>query len=151
MRTLVSRGLTVSVAALSTMIAGTGVASASSPADKAVAACGSSYYVQRQQSMGLGQNTTVFLLYSASTRNNCVVTVKHENAGAYYGTATGLGAGIQAEGGSWKKDDGDYKYYAGPVYLSAAGQCVRFWGHYEEIGASSIRDWYHTSTFGNCG
>ncbi|MEU4152146.1 hypothetical protein [Streptomyces sp. NPDC026659] len=49
------------------------------------------------------------------------------------------------------KNDGDFKYYAGPVYVHAPDSCVRFWGHYEEIGASSIRDWYYTSPYGNCG
>ncbi|MFF9487489.1 serine/threonine protein kinase [Streptomyces sp. NPDC014676] len=151
MRKSISRVLALTAAAFGILLAGSGVAHAATPAERAVAACGSSYYVQRSHTMGLGQNVTAYLLYSSSTGNNCVVTVKHENAGAYFGTATGLGAGIQAEGGSWKKDDGDYKYYAGPVYLNAPGKCVRFWAHYEEIGASSIRDWYHTSTYGNCG
>ncbi|MEU5803220.1 serine/threonine protein kinase [Streptomyces sp. NPDC047804] len=150
MRRPIARAAAIAAAAFALLVTGTGVASASTPAQKAVSACGSSYYVQRQYSLGLGQNVTVFLLYSSSTGNNCVVTVKHENVGAYYGTATGLGAGIQAEGGSMKKDDDDYKYYAGPVYLNAPGKCVRFWAHYQEIGASSIRDWYHTSTYSNC-
>lgn len=145
------RVLALTAAAFGMVLAGSGVAHAATPAEKAVAACGSSYYVQRSHTMGLGQNVTVYQLYSSSTGNNCVVTVKHERAGAHDGTATGLGAGIQAEGGPWKKDDGDYKYYAGPVYVSAPGKCVRFWAHYEEIGASTIRDWYHTSTYGNCG
>ncbi|MGW7334641.1 serine/threonine protein kinase [Streptomyces sp. NPDC054808] len=147
----IGRVFALAAAAFGLLLAGSGVAQAATPAQRAVAACGSSYYVQRSHTMGLGGNVTVYQLYSSTTGNNCVVTLKHENAGAYYGTATGLGAGIQAEGGSWKKDDGDYKYYAGPVYIYAPGKCVRFWAHYQELGASSIHEWYHTSTYGNCG
>ncbi|MBB4790713.1 serine/threonine protein kinase [Streptomyces nodosus] len=132
------------------MLAGSGVAHAATPAEQAVAACGSSYYVQRSYTLGYGQSVTVFQLYSASTKSNCVVTVKHES-NTYYGRATGLGVGIQAEGGSMKKDDGDYKYYAGPLYLNAPGTCVRFWAHYDEIGASTIHNWTYTSPYANCG
>ncbi|MFD8011314.1 serine/threonine protein kinase [Streptomyces sp. NPDC058955] len=151
MRGTISRGLTVLAVALGTVIVGSGTANAAISDSAAVSACGSSYYVQRKQTIGWGQDVTVFLLYSASTKKNCVVTMKHPDMGAEYGTPTGLGAGVQAEGGSWIVDRDDYKYYAGPVYLYAPGKCVRFSAYYEEWGASLPHDINYTSPWGNCG
>ncbi|MFE1905024.1 serine/threonine protein kinase [Streptomyces gardneri] len=147
----ITRGLATLAIAFGTLVTGAGVANAAISDGAAVSACGSSYYVQRKATIGWGQDVTVFLLYSSSTKLNCVVTMKHPDMGAEYGTATELGAGIQAEGGSWKTDRKDYKYYAGPVYLSAPGKCVRFSAYYEEWGASLPHDINYTSAWGNCG
>lgn len=125
-------------------------AHAASTADQAVAACGSGYYIQDSETMGYGQNVVAYLLYNSSSGNNCAVTVK-STANPMYGQATGLGAGIIKTGGIWHKDDANYKYYAGPVYVSAAGSCVKFWGHDQEFGASTIHEWYYTSPWEHCG
>ncbi|KAA6216665.1 serine/threonine protein kinase [Streptomyces filamentosus] len=151
MRRSMARGLAALAIAFGTVPAGSGTANAAISDGAAVSACGSSYYVQRKATIGWGQDVTVFLLYSASTKLNCVVTMKHPDMGWVYGAATALSAGIQAEGGSWKTDPGDYKYYAGPVYLSAPGKCVRFSAYYEEYGAGYSHDINCTSPWGSCG
>ncbi|WP_432063145.1 serine/threonine protein kinase [Streptomyces sp. S1] len=128
-------------------------ASAASLADKAASICGSGYYVQRSHVLSdrETQGVTSFQLYNASTKKNCAVTLKHPNSSSFYGGKTVLGAGIRAANGSWIKDEDLYAYYAGPVYLSAPGQCVQFWGKTFQSGASG--GWYetHTSALGNCG
>ncbi|MFB7937380.1 serine/threonine protein kinase [Streptomyces sp. NPDC056049] len=151
MRTSISRGLAVLAVAFGTVLVGSGTANAAISDSAAVSACGSSYYVQRKATIGWGQTATVFLLYSASTKKNCVVTMKHPDMGVVYGYPTELGAGVQAEGGNWIIDRDDYKYYAGPVYLYAPGKCVRFSAFYEESGAGGTHDINYTSPWGNCG
>ncbi len=125
------------------------VAAASTPE----AACGAGY--SRLSSAGLGwssQNQTysarVYLLYSSSTGNNCVVTMRSPG---WYGNGTELlEAGVQAQGGSWKKDRGNYKYYAGPVYVKAVNTCVRFTGGAQYVDNGVFWDGY-TSSYGWCG
>ncbi|MFL1429634.1 MULTISPECIES: spore-associated protein A [unclassified Nocardiopsis] len=66
---------------------------------------------------------TVFLTYNNSNGKNCVVVVR-SNPGA----RISMDAALKQSGGtSWQTDPGDWTEYAGPVYLSAAGQCVD-WG-----------------------
>ncbi|KAB2590857.1 MULTISPECIES: serine/threonine protein kinase [Streptomyces] len=130
-----------------------GTAQAESLASKAASICGSGYYVQRSHVLSdrETQGATAFQLYNASSKKNCAVTLKHPTTSSFYGGKTTLGAGIRAEGGSWVRDEGQYAYYAGPVYVSASGKCVQFWGKTYQSGASSV--WYetHTSSFANCG
>ncbi|MGC0318092.1 hypothetical protein [Kitasatospora acidiphila] len=73
----------------------------------------------------------VHLFWDASTGQNCAVNVK---AGSLYGVSTYTGITLiecsQTVGGGactaidenddWK----NYSYYAGPVHVSAAGQCI---------------------------
>ncbi|MFD7717019.1 serine/threonine protein kinase [Streptomyces sp. NPDC059814] len=151
MRKSVGRLIAVFVAVFGLAVMGTGPAQAATPDGAAQSACGSGYYIQRKATIGWGASVTAYLLYNSSSHNNCAVTVKHSDMGWVYGTATGLGAGIQAEGGSMKKDQGNYKYYAGPVYLNAPGKCVRFWAYFEEYGAGPSHDILYTSPYGNCG
>ncbi|MCX4413536.1 serine/threonine protein kinase [[Kitasatospora] papulosa] len=145
--------VTTSAAALfSTVLLGS-PAQAASLSSEAASICGSGYYVQRSHVLSdkETQGATAFQLYNASSKKNCAVTLKHPTSSSFYGGKTTLGAGLRAEGGSWVKDEGAYGYYAGPVYISAAGKCVQFWGKTYQSGASSV--WYetHTSALGNCG
>jgi hypothetical protein len=96
--------------------------------------CGGGYYVQRSHSL---PGARVYQLYNGSS--NCVVTIKTSSVG----TPTRTTAGLQAEGRDWAYDIGDYRYYAGPVRLYAAGRCVRYFGYH---GGGN-----HTSPWGNCG
>jgi hypothetical protein len=95
-------------------------------------ACGSGYRVQRSVS---GSGGIAYLLYSNSTKKNCAVTMKTKNVGK----ASAVSVWLQARGGSRTADSGSYAWYAGPVYVSAPGVCVRFGGN----GA--------TAPYGNCG
>ncbi|MFY1650714.1 hypothetical protein ACN27J_07440 [Solwaraspora sp. WMMB762] len=96
--------------------------------------CGSGYYVQRSYPL---PGARVYQLYNGSS--NCVVTIKT----ASVGTPTRTTAALQVSGSDWSTDTGDYRYYAGPVRVPAAGKCVRYFGYH---GGTS-----YTSPWGNCG
>lgn len=99
--------------------------------------CGGDYVVQRSASFSGGR---VYLLYSPSTKRNCAVTMKTANVGRNTSVWVRL---EKKTGGTDGYDSGAFKYYAGPVYVSASGICVRFSGG--ASGASTSAGW------GNCG
>ncbi|MEV0588395.1 M23 family metallopeptidase [Nonomuraea sp. NPDC050310] len=99
-------------------------------------ACGSGYSVV--DSAGLSGGTT-YLLYNSGNGYNCVVTMKSTNLGVN----TAVSAFLEPQGESRVTDAGNFGYYAGPVRLHAAGQCVRWGG---SVGSSS-----YTSPFEHCG
>ncbi|WP_406319485.1 spore-associated protein A [Streptosporangium sp. NBC_01639] len=104
------------VAALAgTLATGSPAMAASTP----IGACGSSYHVIDQHDLG---KATVYLLYNGST--NCVVTWKDSPNSTY------VNAVIRAGGWAWVADPGNYSTYAGPVKLSAKGQCIQWGGNY---------------------
>ncbi|WP_433333261.1 serine/threonine protein kinase [Spirillospora sp. CA-294931] len=92
---------------------------------------GGGYYVQRSVS---GSGGTAYLLYNSSGYN-CAVTLKTRNVGK----RSPVSVWIQRKGGSQIGDSGSFEWYAGPVYVSARKECVRFGG----AGASA--------PWGNCG
>ncbi|MFF5264775.1 serine/threonine protein kinase [Actinomadura viridis] len=92
---------------------------------------GGGYYVQRSMAVAGGK---AYQLYNGSGYN-CAVMIKTRNVGR----ASSVSVWIQASGGGKVADGGSYAWYAGPVYVSAAGKCVRF-------GSSSA-----TSSYANCG
>ncbi|MFG2084855.1 hypothetical protein [Spirillospora sp. NPDC048824] len=98
---------------------------------------GGNYVVQRSISFTGGR---VYQLYSASTKKNCAVTMKTANVGK--GTSVFVRL-VEQKGGEVGSDSGTFKYYAGPVYVSASGVCVRVSGG--ASGASASSGW------GNCG
>ena len=73
----------------------------------------------------------VVLSYDATTGRNCVVTLKRYRVGL----ATKYGDNLMAEvytrplrdPANVQANQGSFKYYAGPVYVTAPGKCVR-WG-----------------------
>jgi hypothetical protein len=93
--------------------------------------------VQRSLSFSGGR---VYQLYSASTKKNCAVTMKTANVGK--GTSVWVRL-VEQKGGEVGSDSGTFKYYAGPVYVSAPGVCVRVSGG--ASGASASSGW------ANCG
>ncbi|WP_327092244.1 M23 family metallopeptidase [Nonomuraea sp. NBC_01738] len=99
-------------------------------------ACGSGY--ARIDSAPLSGGTA-YLLYNAGNGNNCVVTMKTTNIG----TATSVSAFLEPRGESRRSNAGSFKYYAGPVILNAARQCVKWGG---AVGSSS-----YASPFEHCG
>ena len=100
--------------------------------------CGSGYGVVNRFDLPTNRGT-VFLTYNSGNGNNCVVTVR-TNPGA----ATLMEAALKRSSSStWNVDSGNYTTYAGPVYVSAPGQCVDWGG---TIGTAS------DARFGtNCG
>ncbi len=102
-------------------IAATGTASAAASYN---GACGSGYSVIDTMDVGDG---TAYLTYSGASGKNCVVTVTDTQ-----GTPTVLDARLRLHRTDtvWKSteaDFGTYKYYAGPLYVSAANKCID-WG-----------------------
>ncbi|MFF1422787.1 spore-associated protein A [Streptomyces sp. NPDC058280] len=97
------------------------------PASAAAAyngACGSGYSVVNSARVN-GYAATVYLTYNASTKKNCVVTIRDTS-----GAAKTMWAGIERTDDvlSYVVDMGEYTSYAGPVYLSAGGSCVTWRG-----------------------
>ncbi len=93
---------------------------------------GSGYYVLRSMAVSGG---VAYLLYSNSTAYNCAVTIKS----THVGTKSPVSAWIQKKGGGTITDSGSFAWYAGPVYVKAPGECVRFGGN------------GRTAPYGNCG
>ncbi|ROO90398.1 hypothetical protein EDD29_8123 [Actinocorallia herbida] len=120
-----------------------------STAAYAEAYCGSGYGVvasapvQNQYGDTWGR---VYLTYNSSTGKNCVTTVKS----AFVGTASFTSAQLMIQNGNSYYDQGYYVQYAGPLYGSAAGKCVMYWGSVTNpsntIGAGGGR-----MSWGNCG
>ncbi|MEU2614145.1 serine/threonine-protein kinase [Micromonospora sp. NPDC007271] len=103
--------------------------------------CGSGYQVI--DSAPLTANGTrkgrVYLLYNASSRTNCVVTLKDTDVGK----ATQTSAYLEVKGKDRATDSGAFAYYAGPVRAGAGGVCVKWGG--SVAGAS------YGSPFEHCG
>ncbi len=80
-------------------------------------ACGSNYHEIDHHAL---KYSVIHLLYNGST--DCVVTSKT----AYVGQETFVDVALmfnESQEG-WVGDGGNYKYYAGPVRLKAAGRCI---------------------------
>ncbi|WP_024805755.1 hypothetical protein [Nocardia sp. BMG51109] len=84
--------------------------------------CGAGYDVIDSHELKGG---TIFLTYNGD--QNCVVTVRDKA-----GDPTKMGAGVRVFDGSGNQkyeNEGEFQEYAGPVFVSAKGQCVD-WGGY---------------------
>ncbi|GAA4928540.1 hypothetical protein HD597_004438 [Nonomuraea thailandensis] len=108
-----------------TLAATTTLAATATPAS-AAGPCGSSYSRVGVYSIGVekyGYRTGILeVYYSSSTGKNCALTY---GDGPYANTTSWKGVVISRGDGSGKDADADnYKYYAGPVYVSAPGQCI---------------------------
>lgn len=106
------------VAATTTLVAGAAPAGAAGP-------CGSSYTRVGVYAVSRGDGTrtgTLEVYYSSTTKKNCALTYGY---GAYANTVSWKSVTISRGDGSGKDPNaGDFKYYAGPVYVSAPGQCI---------------------------
>ncbi|MFG2076391.1 hypothetical protein SAMN05421874_107287 [Nonomuraea maritima] len=121
-------------------LAVTGTLATAAPASAASygGQCGSGYGVVNHIDLPSNRGT-VYLTYSSATGRNCVVTVR-----TTAGTATLVEAYLRRSSSStWTKDSGNYTSYAGPIYVSAPGECVDWGG---TIGTATL---YRYDT--NCG
>jgi len=84
--------------------------------------CGSGYQSVASHSI---TGATIYLLYSNSAGENCVVTLATKVSGKVSMSAT-----LQVQGGNTGSDSGSYTYYAGPVKEAASGKCVMYGGGY---------------------
>jgi hypothetical protein len=110
---------------------GSGSGSTAANPYTAAGVCGSGYSVIDSHDLG---SATVYLLYSGGT--NCVVTLVHNGTGA-----VGLNATLAVQGGASAQNPGLFQWYAGPVRLAAAGDCVEWGGSYESTGW--VSGWSH--------
>ncbi|MFI7387129.1 spore-associated protein A [Streptomyces sp. NPDC049813] len=113
------------VAALTALAPAASAATPAAPAASAAynGACGAGYKVVNQAPVtGKG---TAYLTYSTATGKNCVVMIR---------TTTGdpvpmeLYLGLAGSEIHDNYDVGDYRSYAGPLYVDARGACVDWWG-----------------------
>ncbi|MFJ2031780.1 hypothetical protein [Streptosporangium sp. NPDC087985] len=107
--------------ASTTLVVGAAPASAAGP-------CGSSYsrvgvYAIPKTGTRTG---TLEVYYSSSAGKNCALAYGY---GSNYGTTTWKGVSISRANGTGYEVNADYfQYYAGPVYVSAPGQCINVSG-----------------------
>jgi len=99
--------------------------------------CGSGFSVI--DSHALGKSGKVYLLYNASSKKNCVATLKT----ASLGKKSPVSATLQVKGAAKASDSGSFAYYAGPVTRAAAAKCVKWGG---SAGSAS-----YTSAYEHCG
>ncbi|GAA1708756.1 hypothetical protein [Nonomuraea bangladeshensis] len=106
------------LAASTTMVAGAAPAAAAGP-------CGSSYTRVGVYPIKRGDGTrtgTLEVHYSSSAGKNCALTYGY---GAYANTPSWKSVVISRGDGSGEdSNSGTFTYYAGPVYVSAPGQCI---------------------------
>ncbi|MER7501188.1 M23 family metallopeptidase [Nonomuraea pusilla] len=114
---------------------GTGSGSSSNPYS-AEQVCGAGF--KAIDSAPLGSQGKIVLLYSTSTGENCVVTLRNSASGK-----AAMRAYLEVKGQARKTDAGSFQYYAGPVRAKAPRTCVKWGG---AIG-SAVYD----SPFEHCG
>ncbi|MFI6178683.1 M23 family metallopeptidase [Nonomuraea sp. NPDC051191] len=86
----------------------------------------------------LGSQGRVVLLYSASTGQNCVTTLRNSGSGK-----AAVRAYLEVKGKARTTDAGSYQYYAGPVRAKASRTCVKWGG---AVGSAA-----YDSPFEHCG
>ncbi|NRQ35596.1 hypothetical protein HII36_27735 [Nonomuraea sp. NN258] len=113
-------------------------ATAANPYDPA-AVCGSGFRVIDSHPFTSGGTklATVYLSYKGSTGENCVVTLNHTVSTIW------MRATLSVQGGATRSDAKEYRYYAGPVKLRAAGKCVKWGGTWDEAPFSWTSGWSH--------
>lgn len=129
--------LSFAAVAITLVAASLTMAAPAQAAESPVALCGSDYYVLN--SHGVSGATVYVLASQGGAAYNCVVTIKTANRG----NASFVGASVEIMDGRSGTDQGNFLYYAGPVRISAPGQCIRW------SGAGSNSSWW-SSTWSYC-
>ncbi|MFD8635090.1 hypothetical protein [Streptomyces sp. NPDC059533] len=91
--------------------------------------CGAGYYQQDAYPLGDYSGATgagvIFLYYNASTGKNCAI-LRRDTA---FNITDGMSVTLESSGGGIDLDgQRAYTQYAGPVWVSARGQCVKLTG-----------------------
>jgi hypothetical protein len=123
LRTSIGRIAAAAFAGTAALAIAPGVANASdvNPVS-ASALCGSGYKVIDHHATEGAFYT--YLLYNSGNGKNCAVTLKQKNIGSKNTTDVYL----ISKNGKTAEDFGSYTSYAGPIYLSAPGECVKYGG-----------------------
>ncbi|GAA3820347.1 spore-associated protein A [Streptomyces coacervatus] len=117
----------LTVLALGGTVAATAPASAATTRAAAASyngACGTGYKVI--DSTPVGNSGKVFLTWNESTGKNCAVTIRNTTGAKIY-MSVELNALVGHET-TPVRDAGEYKSYAGPVYVEARGHCIEWYG-----------------------
>jgi hypothetical protein len=132
----------------------TGTLSVMAPANAAAnftipGVCGSGYsevYSQTESgydksSDGWGVVAYIKIGYNSGNHKNCAF-IQKSTTNYSYGEASGISITlrIQGDSGYYDNDGGSYKYYAGPVYLTAPNTCVSADG-WEDWAGSWATGW----------
>ncbi|MBG0817202.1 serine/threonine protein kinase [Planomonospora sp. ID82291] len=97
--------------------------------------CGTGF--KQIDSHALGGSATIHLLYNATSKQNCVVTLsRYVHPGKVR-----MNAILQVKGGSSGSNPGGFTAYAGPVRLAAAKKCVIWGGSHGSLSWKS--GWSH--------
>ncbi|MEV0621928.1 hypothetical protein AB0I81_52020 [Nonomuraea sp. NPDC050404] len=118
---MIKRALTIATAALVTA----GVLAGTPEAASAASGC-SGQQIRHwvlDDSRGL-PISTIRLYYNARTGINCAVNVWRPGTRG----KRGIHIGIWTAKSGWKRDEGSFKYYAGPVRVYGKHRCVRVSG-----------------------
>jgi hypothetical protein len=104
----------------------------------ATASCGSGYdFLQSYAIKGLDSGATggyVSVYYNNSTGKNCAIA---KPISAWAGKVSNLDVQLDTATYPGFVDDGldaNYHYYAGPIYISARGQCIDVGGYFAYAG-----------------
>ncbi|MEW9553763.1 hypothetical protein [Nonomuraea sp. NPDC050783] len=120
---MIKRSATLSLGLAAALAASVTMSGPAAAASTPIEACGGgSYHVI--DSHAYGSSAVTYLLYNGSS--NCVVTWKTGAAG----NSTYVRAVLWVYGSPGQVNDGNFRYYAGPVKASAAGKCVKWGGTY---------------------
>ena len=122
----------LAVAGIATMATATTASAAPAAATATYnGACGTGYSVVN--SVPVTGKGTVFLTYNAKSGKNCVVTVRNSPGNPVY-----MFTYLAPSDGSADPvyDSGEYRSYAGPVYLAGKGLCVDWGGTIESVSVS---------------
>jgi hypothetical protein len=140
--------LRVALAAAVATLAIAGSTALASNSYSPVGVCGSGFHVIDQHKLKGpkgGWFGTAYLLYNGRSGRNCAVFIKRRAAGKPTFTEVSLAA----KGGRYKADNGDYRYYAGPLYVHAPGRCVIYGARMNDARGNG-GSWI-TPHFGHCG
>lgn len=139
---------TALVVAVLALVAAVPAASAAGNPYGPVRVCGASYHVIAQHDITGpkgGVLGTAYLLYSRTTRKNCATMIKRRAIGV----PTFSEVSLSKKGGNYHAQDGEFRYYAGPLYVYAPGKCVIYGGRMRDAQGNG-GSWI-TPQFGHCG
>jgi hypothetical protein len=143
----IAAGVAAVVAAVTAVAVGPGAAYASDVNPySASALCGSGYGVVASHAIE-GQ-LYIYLLYNNSTGKNCAVALKQRNLGVK--DSTDVFILPQNESQRPAEQSGNFTSYAGPIYLTAPGECVEYGGSIQ-YGGVGKPIYSYNSTWVACG
>lgn len=126
------RGAGAALITSATLVGSLAMAGPANAASTPIEACGGGSYHEIDHHDLSGAR--IDLLYNGTT--NCVVMWKTTSIGS----ELFVGAALKLADGDLKAQGGQYKFYAGPIKVNAAGKCI-VWGGGVGPGVSAADAW----------